>query len=370
MKRVKYTLFLSVDFVILYISMNNDTLTFADVLRRIIAYKWRIIIITAVVTCIGIVYVVSLPRGYKAVTQIVAEKQQTSSLSVGMLGGLAGLGGGVSKGGITLELAPSIVRSIPFLLEFEDVQVSMYYPINSQTPASMPLSEYLSTYQRSPWWSFSSRKSQPSHHDNASENVPYALPFEQAMFVKRIQGMFSVTTEKKSNVMILSVSSQDPMVSVILVDSLAVKLQQYLTAYQVQKARQELEQSIAIAETTRSRYYQAQNEYTSLVDMNKNLTSLSARAKQDRAYNDMTIALQAYTSAAAQVEIARTKLLENTPVYTVLEPPLLDTSASSPNRKLVAIVSFVLGLFLGVGTVLFKDIWKIIMQQKHDIACD
>ena len=351
----------------------NNTLTFADVLHRLIANKWRIIIITIVVTCIGVIYVISLPRGYTANSQIVAEKTQGSTLSTGgMLGGLADLGGGLSEGGITIELAPSIVRSIPFLLEFEDVPVSMYYPIDQQTPTSMPLYEYLSDYQRSPWWSISSSKkqSQISDQDDPLKLVPYALTPAQTIFIQRVQGIFSVTTEKKSNVMSLSVSTQDPLVSVILVDSLAAKLQQYLTEYQIQRARQELAQSITIAETTRNRYYQAQNEYTKLMDMNKNLTSLSARAKQDRAYNDMNIALQAYTSAAAQVEMARTKLLENTPVYTLLEPPLLDTSASSPNRKLVAIVSFLIGLFLGIGSVLIKDIWQTIMQQKNDTACN
>ena len=77
----------------------------------------------------------------------------------------------------------------------------------------------------------------------------------------------------------------------------------------------------------------------------------------------MNIALQAYTSAASQVEIARTKLFENTPVYTVLEPPILDKSASYPNRKLIIVVSFLLGLFLGVGSVILVDIWKTMKPQ-------
>ena len=168
---------------------------------------------------------------------------------------------------------------------------------------------------------------------------------------------------KKTNVMTLLATTQDPLVSVILVDSLAKKLQTYLTSYQTSKAQQELKQWTKIADVARNRYSSYQERYANLMDQNQNLVTIMSKNKIDRLYNDMNIALQAYTSAASQVEIARTKLFENTPVYTVLEPPILDKSASYPNRKLIIVVSFLLGLFLGVGSVILVDIWKTMKPQ-------
>lgn len=332
-----------------------------------IARKWRIVIITGLMAIAGVIYALSLPRQYTARTEIVVEKQVSSGTSgtIGMLGGLAGLNPGGENVGITIELAPAIIRSVPFLLEFENARIELFNP-PKDAPDTLTLINYLQQYQRG---LFSVVKKPKSSDEIPVETstTPYTLSEKQRLFTQAAYNIFGVRTEKMSNVMVLTATTQDPLASVILVDSLARKIQHYLTKYQTGKAQQELAQSIIVAEATRDRYYNAQEIYAAARDQHQNLIMmLGARAEQERLENDMKVALNSYISAAGQVEIAQIKLLENTPVYTILNPPLLDVSASYPNRKLIVVVSFMFGLFISIGTVLFKDIWMALTSAEQN----
>lgn len=341
----------------------SSNITFADLVGKLLAHKWRIITIAAVTTAIGVVYVFSLPRGYTATTKIVVERQggQSISSSMSMLGGFLG-GTGGSNDGITIDLAPSIVQSIPFILDFENIEVELLNPTDN-CAKKIKLSEYLAYHQKTPWWNFSSSKPQEQSTVDTIKSK-YILSARQDAFIKAATSIFSVTTDKKTSVITLSTTTQDPMASVILVDSLTANLQKYITAYQISKANQELEQALKIAEITRTRYYSYQEYYANSMDRNQNLIMMGAKTKTDRLYNDMNIALQAYTAAASQVEMARTKVWANTPVFTVLDPPILDRSASYPNRKLITIVSLLIGLFIGIGSVIAPDIKNSIVPTK------
>lgn len=338
---------------------NSGNMSFADVIDKLLHYKKRIILITVAFTLLGGIYVFSLPRAYTAKTGIVIEKKQGQvSGTLGLINSL-GIGNTQSSDGITIELAPVIIKSIPFLLEFYEVGVERF----GQEEEVIPLSVYLSSYQKSPWWRFGKKKIPDFPAVPDSVISKYELAAHQSRFIKAAKDIFVVQTDKKTNVMTLSATTQDPMVSVILADSLAHKLQEYLTLYQTSKAQQELEQWTNITEMARERYYKCQEAYADYVDRNMNLKQMGAKARTERLQNDMNIALQTYREVASQVELARTKLLENTPVYTVLDPPMLDKSASFPNRKLTVLVSFLVGLFLGIGSVIIGDIWRSIISE-------
>lgn len=336
---------------------NCNNLTFFDLIKKLIVCKWRIVAITFTITLIGTIYVISLPREYTAKIEIVVEHKNNHGFSaLGALGGM-NLSNNVADG-LTIELAPSILRSCNFLLEFYNAEIKI---MDNERKNKIILSDYLEKYQKKPWWKW--RGHDRGEKERDSIRTKYELNPKQDKFIRSALNIFSVTTEKKTNVMALFATTQDPLVSVVLVDSLAKKLESYLTSYQTGKVQQELEQWINITEVMQERYYKYQERYAKLTDQNQNLTTTMAKANVDRLYNDMNIALQAYTNAASRVEIARTKLFENTPVYTALDRPILDKTASYPKRKLVVCISFILGLFLGIGSVIIGDILKMIISQ-------
>lgn len=336
---------------------DNATMPLREVINKLLQKKWQIAIVTGVFTVIGLIYVMSIPRKYSASITIVDEGKPSKSNPLGMLGGL-GLSPSnfSSDNGITLELAPRIIESKPFLLEFKNMTVSVV----DNPSVQLTLNDYLSKHQRLPWWKFSfdseAKVVDVKHHNN------YKIEESDIDFISSVKNMFTIIKDKKTDVYEISVISQDPLVSVILADSLARKIQEYLTVYQTQKSVQELVQGEQIAEAAKQRYYESQDAYTLAADKNINLTREIAKAKVERLENDMNVAFQTYSTAAQQVEMSRIKVLENTPVFTVIDPPYLEDSPVYPNRKLFAIVSFVLGLFIGVGSVIMGDIKRLIFS--------
>ncbi len=339
-----------------------DETTFWDVLDKVIAHKKRVAIITASVVVVGVIYALSVPRMYTAKTELVMEKKSIQSGLSGAMSmlGLSSMQGG--EDGITIELAPTIIKSVPFMLEFENAQISLVNP-PAGAPDTLLFSEYLSDYQRRAWWSPKGSK-KDSDGKNMS-NTKYDITDSQRDFLLAAKSTFEVVSDKKSAVMTLSATTQDPLASVILVDSLTSKLQQYLINYQTGKAKQELDMALVIAGAARERYYKCQEEYSTVVDKNLNPNKKSVQAYLERLMSDVDIASQTYRAAASQVDVARAKVSENTPSFTILTPPLFDESPSEPKRKLICAVALILGLFFGVGSVIIGDIWKAIMLSKN-----
>ena len=111
------------------------------------------------VTLIGTIYIISLPRGYTARTKIVVERKGNQNFgSLGVLGGL-NLGSNLSDG-LTIELAPAIVKSSSFLLEFYDMEVELM----SGRKGRLAFSNYLENFQKNLGGFFLVQKEKRNNH--------------------------------------------------------------------------------------------------------------------------------------------------------------------------------------------------------------
>jgi len=75
--------------------------------------------------------------------------------------------------------------------------------------------------------------------------------------------------------------------------------------------------------------------------------------------NEMELAYTVYTQVSGQLQMARTKVQEITPVYTVVQPATVPLRAAKPN-KIMILIGFVFLAGVGcVGWILFvKDLFK------------
>ena len=86
---------------------------------------------------------------------------------------------------------------------------------------------------------------------------------------------------------------------------------------------------------------------------------MSYRAEQERLQNEMNLAYQVYTQVSQQLQMARAKVQEITPVYTVVQPATVPLQPAKPN-KIMILIGFVFLAGVGsVGWILFvKDLLK------------
>lgn len=106
-------------------------------------------------------------------------------------------------------------------------------------------------------------------------------------------------------------------------------------------------------------YEDAQKKYANFVDANQNIILLSYRAEQERLQNEMNLAYQVYTQVSQQLQMARAKVQEITPVYTVVQPATVPLKPAKPNKLMILIGFMFLAGVGSVGWILFvKDLLK------------
>ena len=168
--------------------------------------------------------------------------------------------------------------------------------------------------------------------------------------------------DKKTGVTTLTVTMQDPLISAALTDTVMHCLQNYIADYRTNKARHDLAFTEKLFNEAQENYYEAQQKYARFMDGNQNIIMQSFRTEQERLQNEMNLAYGVFTQVSQQLQLAKAKVQEITPVYTVVQPATVPLRPAKPN-KIMILIGFVFLAGVGsIGWILFvKDLlngWK------------
>ena len=145
------------------------------------------------------------------------------------------------------------------------------------------------------------------------------------------------------------------------------KLQAYITDYRTNKARHDLAFTQKLYDEARAKYYEAQQAYADYVDMNQNVTLRSVQTRQERLQNEMTLAYNLYNQTAQQLQLAKAKVQESTPVFTVVQAPTVPLQASKPSKAMILIGFVFLAAVGTVGWILFgRDLLAGFRKKKEE----
>lgn len=320
-------------------------------LKRRNIMRWMIMGFAA-----GVIIAFSLPKEYVSAVTMVPESKSKNN-SMGSMSGIAAVMGvglpGMSEDGINESIYPEIIKSSPFLLKFKDVEVE-------KDGLKITLYRYLTREQKSPWW-FAPvrllgwlRNGNDEKADGEDDEFNHGI--EQRRFEKGLSSRIVLKSDKKSRVISISIKMQDARTAAIMADMIVKELQQYMTEYQTSKARYDLENSQAMLEIARQKYYQADRDYALAQDLNQNLIRKTAQVKLDRLNNEKNLAFSIYQQLASQVEMCKIKLQEDTPIVTIIEPARVPVVQDSPNKKLIVLAMVLLGAIISVGAVVVRSI--------------
>lgn len=335
--------------------------------RRLVL-KW-----CGIAVVVALVVAFSIPKEYTT-TVMLAPEVEGGSRSLGGLSALAGMAGinmgsGKSSDALYPDLYPDIVSSVGFTTELFNVPVK-----DAEGELDTNLYTYLKEEQRSPWWSaiisfpfkclgwvMSLFKEEEDGTDGGVN--PFQLTKDEDGVVKALNERIAVSVDKKTSLISLSVTMQDPLISATMTDTVMAKLQDYITEYRTNKARHDLDFTQKLYDEAQKKYYDAQQAYADYVDMNQNISLRSVQTRQERLQNEMNLAYNLYNQTAQQLQLAKAKVQENTPVYTIVQAATVPLKASKPS-KLMILVGFVFLAGVGsVGWILFgRNIWTSLEQ--------
>lgn len=292
----------------------------------------------------GLIIAFSIPKEYTTTVKLAPETRGAKAGLSGGLGALASMAGinASSNSGadaVYPTLYPDVVSSVPFATSLFNV------PVTDKEGKTITVKEFLMEDTKAPWWAaifaipgkvISLVKGGDKEEEGADHTTNnFNLTKEETMLVAALQERISASVDQKTSVITIAAKMQDPMVSAILVDTVVDRLREYVTEYRTNKARQDLEYAQKLNNEAQQEYYKAQQKLADYIDRNQNLATRSAQVTQERLENESSLAFNLYNETSLQVQNAKSRVQETTPVYTEITPATVPLRPTSPRKGLI-----------------------------------
>jgi uncharacterized protein involved in exopolysaccharide biosynthesis len=330
----------------------------------------------ALFATLGVLVALLSPKEYTATSTIVPQLGGDANSKLGGLGGLAALAGinlDMQQQGSDLSpiVYPQIVSSIPFQLElmntplnFEGFSkpVTLYdFLINLQKPTIQgTVKKY--TFGL-PGLILSVIRGKQKEGGEASSNIlkPLFLTDNQVQVQKLLNELVSLNVNAKEGYLTLSVNLSEALPAAQLALKAQNLLQIYITEFKIQKSQANLNFIEASFSKAKKEFEQAQVKLAIANDRSQGFVSGLPRVEADRLQSQYTITFGIYQELAKQFEQAKIQVKKETPVFTVIEPPVVPTVRTKPNRALLVMVWTFLGGITGIALIFAREYWAILI---------
>ena len=348
---------------------HEDEIDLIELVKTVWGGRKIIVQILIAFTVVGLVVAVLSPKEYTASTTLVPQTSKSTS-NLGGLSSLASMAGfnlNMSQGmtELTPQVYPQILQSAPFQLE---IMNSAF--IFEDTPQPVSLIDYYTNYYRPGFLAGvkkytlglpgvilksvrGEKEVQPAAENNGGAAIK--LTREQEEVRKILDNNLVLEINDKEGVVHLSASFHEPELAAQVTQKAKELLQKYITDFRVEKAETQLEFIQERYNEKKQEFEQAQDQLAEFRDRNKNVTSALARTDEDRLENEYQLAFNVYSELAQQLEQARIKVKEETPVFSIIKPVMVPLEKSKPNRPLILMVWIFLGLVAGIGWIFGKE---------------
>lgn len=337
------------------IEAEESSIDFGKIFKDLLKHKRLYFIVLPVAFVLAAIYALSLPNFYNCSVKLSPEMGGSKSASGGLASLASSFGVNLGTSGAGTEalfptLYPDLMNSVDFKTALFPVKVK-----RESDGKTFTYYDYLMNEQKAPWWStalsslFSKEKKPNAKVD------PFKLTKEQTAIVKAINRNVVCDVDKKTMVITISVTDQDPLICATMADSVKTRLQNFITDYRTSKARVDLEYNKKIAAETKARYDRARRMYAEFADANQDIILESVRQRQTDLENEMQLQYNAYQQVAAQLLAAEAKVQQETPAFTTLQSATVPVVKAGPKRAQMCLI-FVFLAFLGTTVwILYKE---------------
>lgn len=307
----------------------------------------------------------SIPDYYKCEVTLAPESSSSrGSSSLQALASQFGLGGDAANGSDAFgpQLYPDLMSSIDFKISLFPIQVH-----KKDSTRVMSYYDYLLKEQKKPWWSdvFSapsrwirSLSSKPSQSRGAIDQHqvnPFMLTPQQTGIIGMIGRNVVYDVDRKTSVILIEVTDQDPLIAATIADSVKVRLQNFITEYRTKKVKVDLEYNKKLFQEAKERYDKARQKYASFSDANQDLVLQSVRTKLTELENDMQLQFNAYNRLAAQLQVAEAKVQEETPAFTTIQGATVPVREAGPGRGKIIFIFLFLAFMATSAWIFHKE---------------
>ncbi len=343
--------------------MKLKTFTFSEFIRLLKANKRRYIRAFVITFVLAAIYSLSLPKEYTSSTTLAPEYSSGLSMNGG-LGALASMTGidlskmSSDEDALFPDLYPEIVKSTDFMDHLIGMQVT-----TADRELTTTLKDYMRNHQKMAWWTkglialkklFPKKKEEMSA-DGAGGKGPRIYSEEDVALFKGLGKAINLKQDLKTGIITVTATMQDPYIAAVVVDSVSSQLQNYIYTYRTHKAAKDLAFSEELIAKSHAEYEAASRAYANYADQHHSMILESGNTRRDFLENEMNLKYQLYQQYSQQAALAKARLQERTPVYNIIQPPVVPVRKSAPKRMIIVALWEIL-VFCGMSVwLILKD---------------
>jgi len=292
------------------------------------------------------------PETYRSEVKLMPELQGRAAASLRQFSELAekvgiNLGEESPVEAVRPDLYPDVVRSTPFVLHILRFPVKDRY---GRTYAG--LHDYLAGLS-SPWWS---RKKTLGPAPVWQAGRPIQLTKGQEDEMEAVQDRITAFLDKRTGIITIAVEMPDPNVAAQVAQEAVDYLYRYVRDYRTGKARQDAAFLSARTAEARRRHEAAERAWATYQDRHRYLVSQLADTEGRRLEARFLFTQNLLNELSRELEQARIRVQEASPVYQVLEPPQIPPEPCRPKRTLIVLGCVAVGTFAGFVRVLTANL--------------
>ena len=332
-----------------------------DIFRILKADFRKVCIYSCTAGVIGVILAFATPKIYKS-TVILAPEESGSSFSgsISSLAAMVGMNMKIGQTGDALypEIYPDLMGSTGFVVGMFPVTVT-----RNKTGETYTYFDYLDKHQKKAFYEypqdwikqvkdlFTTEEKVPADH----KVNPKHLTKKEFDVAKNIMGKIDCSVDKKTNVITIEVEDQDPLIAATVADSLQMHLQRTITDYRTKKARIDLEYMQKLFDEAYKEYAKARQKYAAFGDSYMNLKMQSYVLKGDELENEMQLKYTIYQQVVEQLQLAKAKVQERTPAFTIVQEATVPVKHSSRPKIVTLIIWMIFGFLLRAGILLWRN---------------
>jgi hypothetical protein len=330
--------------------------------RKLWARKKLFFKVLPLVFVLSCIYILGVPRTYTSSCSLAPElgNSMTGSSTLGSIASAFGfdINNMQTNDAITPLLYPDLMNDNGFVTGLFDIQVET---LDGEIKATYH--DYLKLHQKQNIWTFPFRwlknllPTKQTGNGTGGAFNPYQLSKPEDDVASAVRNNISFSIDKKTGVILISTSAQDPLVCKTIADSVQERLQRFITDYRTSKARIDYEYYKELTDDAWNEYRNVRQQYGRLSDSNTNVVLRSRGLEIEDLENDMQQKYTAYTTFNTQLQAAKARIQERTPAFTVIQGACVPIKAEKPKRMIFV-----------AGMVFFAFIVMVVYVLKDDLA--
>lgn len=340
-----------------------------ELVRMMWLNRLFIIKVAACALLCGLFAALFTSKSYTASCDVVPQATSSLSSQLSSLAGLAGIN--LAQNQEVKMLSPyvyeNIVGSAKFCKELMQTKIYFqkagaeigYYDYYTNAEYNKPtFIDYVKKYtiglpglvmgaikKKTPMVDYSEGYGDMSHIETFSK--------EEYLVASRLRQSIVVLLDEDKGSVTISATMSEPLAAAQLAQATVDLLQKYITEFRIEKVKSNLDFIQQRHDELKKEFEDIQALRARSRDANHNTIRNSARIELERIDAEYQLAMSVYGEMAMQLEQAKIKVKETTPILTVIKPVVVPFESSNTSPLLILVGFTFLGVLVGAAGVLF-----------------